>query len=51
MCDLCSSMDRKYPKIAQKYLKKCHEMIKNKNFEKLLKICLDIDRKIIFSKH
>ena len=26
-------------------------MVKNPNFEKLLKKCLDIDLKIIFSKH
>ena len=26
-------------------------MVKNQNFEKLLKKCLDIDLKIIFSKH
>ena len=26
-------------------------MVKNENFEKLLKKCLDIDLKILFSKH
>ena len=42
---------RKTPKI---HLKKGHKMVKNQNFEKLLKKCLDIenlDLKIIFSKH
>ena len=27
------------------------QIVKNKNFEKLLKMCLDIDLKLIFSKH
>ena len=31
--------------------RKGHKMAKNQNFEKLLKMCLDIDLKIIFSKH
>ena len=47
MCDCSSFKDRKYPKNA----KKGHKMVKNQNFEKLLKKCLDIDLKIIFSKH
>ena len=52
-CVTCSSFtDRRYPKNAKKYLyKKGHKMVKNQNFEKLLKICLNIDLKIIFSKH
>ena len=40
--------DRKYPKNT---FKKGHKMVKNQNFEKLLEVCLDIDLKIIFSKH
>ena len=39
---------RKTPKNT---FKKGHKMVKNQNFEKLLKKCLDIDLKIIFSKH
>ena len=51
-CVTCSSFtDRKYPKNTQKYLKKGHTMVKNQNFEKLSKMCLDIDLKIIFSKY
>ena len=53
-CDLiCSSFtDRKYPKNAKKKThKKSHKMVKNQNFKKPLKKCLDIDLKITFSKH
>ena len=49
---LCSWVDgQKIPEKRQKIPKKGHIMVKNQNFEKLLKICLDIDLKIIFSKH
>ena len=51
-CVTCSSFtDRRYPKNAKNTYKKGHKMVKNQNFEKLLKMCLDIDLKIIFSKH
>ena len=49
---LCSWVDgQKIPEKRQKIPKKGHIMVKNQNFEKLLKICLDIDLKITFSKH
>ena len=38
-------------KNAKNTFKKGHKMVKIQNFEKLLKMCLDIDLKIIFSKH
>ena len=36
---------------SSKIVKNGPQIVKNKNFEKLLKKCLDIDLKIIFSKH
>ena len=52
MCDLQLVYGQKIPKKRQKNtFKKGHKMVKNQNFEKLLKTCLDIDLKIIFSKH
>ena len=48
----CSSFtNRKYPKNVKNTFKKGHKMVKNQNFEKRLKTCLDIDLKIIFSKY
>ena len=44
-------LGQKIPEKRQKIPKKGHKMVKNQNFEKLLKMCLDIDLKIIFSKY
>ena len=52
MGDLQLVHGQKIPEKRQKNtFKKGHKMVKNKIFEKLLKICLDIDLKIRFSKH
>ena len=51
-CVTCSSFtELNTRKNTKNTLKKGHKMVKNQNFEKLLKKCLDIDLKIIFSKH